>query len=231
MIVASGCVVALLLPVLYTAVPNPVLFRWFWHVGHDPVEIQRVPIDVAEEAERVAKLLRWTVLGTLLVILYLCVRLFSIRWIELGVTLDNWPVALCDGVAAGAAWLAVYVRMATATWVQNGKPTDNLAARVKLPYWLSLSIVAASVEEVWRAYCLVTLAALGSTTATFITATAFGLAHLSSLGRAVIAGLFGVYIALLFLIVRSILATTTAHLIVNIGVWFIVQHIQRRLQS
>jgi Type II CAAX prenyl endopeptidase Rce1-like len=156
-------------------------------------------------------------------VLWLLIRHSGFRFATFGLILDGWEKALFWGGLAGLGWLGIYVLL-----MLLFRPSKEILARHMLlqcsaAFWIPLSLTSAVVEEVWRGFCLVSLAGHGAVEAVAVTAIACGLAHAKPRGRAVSATAFALYAAWLFLSTHSLLATVPAHAIVNIGTLYLIR--------
>jgi Type II CAAX prenyl endopeptidase Rce1-like len=216
--VLAGLFAALLLPILYHGIPNPVLFRWHWKHGSSTP-----PTDLADRAKLIDRLIPFVALGTIFLAVIALLHRATLTLQSLGLTHTGLRASAAYGLAAGASWLAVYAGILLLVRPPPSNFADHLPARWRLSLWLPLSLFSAFVEEIWRAYCLISLADLGKTVSISATTLAFGLAHLQPPGRLLSAMLFGAFAAYLFLATQQVWVAICAHAIVNVGVFFLIR--------
>lgn len=115
-------------------------------------------------------------------------------------------------------------------WPGVVRTRQELAGHVILQrsqaFWIPLSVSAAVLEEIWRAACLTLLDGTAAAVAT--TAIACGAAHSQTRGRTLSAILYAIYSASLFLWMHTVSATIAAHVIVNVGIIYLIHLIHRR---
>ncbi len=213
-----GLFATFLLPLLYLGILNPVLFRWHYKHGNTPP-----PPDLARRAERVDNLIPFVALATVFVAVLGLLRWAGQNLGSLGLIYAGIQPAAAYGIAAGLIWLSLYAGVIFLFRPTAQDFSQHLPARWGLPLWLPLSLSSAIVEEVWRAYCLISMAEFGNVIAISLMAAAYGLAHLLPLGRALSATLFGIFAAYLFLNSGLLWVPIFAHAVMNIGVFFLIR--------
>jgi hypothetical protein len=221
-----GFFTAVLLPVLYTGIPNPVWLRWYVNHGAAPM-----PAALKLRAERVGNTIPFVVVFIVAVMLGLLLSRSGVGPDAVGLTAHDWQPAVVKGVLSGVSWLGIYVIILFLLTPSVDALSQHLAVRYGFVLWMSLSFAAAVVEEIWRAFCLVALSDLSVLAAVGFTALAFGLAHRTPLGRAVSATCFSIYASWLFLQMRSLWVTVTMHAVVNVGTFFLIQFVVSQKQK
>lgn len=182
-----------------------------------------MPPDIEDKAERAGKAILFGVQGVLLATLSILAWSSCLTLETLEFRSDGWRQAFTPGILAGSGWLTSYLVVLVVFRPTAVHFARHLPARSDFSFWLALSLSSAFVEEIWRAFCLVALAAQGNVVATIVTTGTFGLAHARPCGRAISATLFAIYAAWLFLTVKSLWATVFTHALVNIGVFFLIR--------
>jgi membrane protease YdiL (CAAX protease family) len=211
--ILTGGFICVLLPILYVALPNPILFRWYWNNSTDAA----LPSDVEYRAAVLHALLAQGMLAT---ILWQLSR-HTLPSMEMGLHVSRLAVGI--GIAAGSGWLLFCALVLTTLRPTREVLAKHRAVRWPWQFWMSLSVSSAIVEEVWRAFCLLALSQLGHGAVVCVTAIAFGMAHIRPTARAIFATAFGIFAAWLFLATRSVWPNIVAHGIVNVGLFFLIR--------
>jgi hypothetical protein len=219
----AGFATALLLPLIYQGVPNPIAVKWYWDHANAPMP---------PHMERKA-----FVVGTFVPV-FQVLALGSLVWIIalrtgaslelLGWDLRGWLTTTAIGTIVGSGWLTLYVAILARGVLSRNQLAQHQFMQRSLAYWLPQSLAAAIVEEFWRALCLTSLCGVGSVPAIGITAVAFGLGHAESVGRTLSSTLFAVYVGAIFLWTNSLVATVVAHAVVNLGTLSLVRFAHSR---
>jgi membrane protease YdiL (CAAX protease family) len=220
----AGYAVAAFLPLLYQSIPNPIGLHWY--VTHRGAPM---PTSLERKAFTVSSMIPVFQLLALGGLLWILLRRAGASASALGWQLENWRAMTLLGILAGCGWVALMALMVFALLA----PSKDRFAQHKFiqrppAYWIPVSLTAALVEEVWRAFCLISLGPMGQVHAMGVTAVAFGLAHAQSLGRAVSTTACALWLGMLFLWTGSLVAPIVAHAIVNLGTMGLVRFIHSR---
>jgi membrane protease YdiL (CAAX protease family) len=213
----AGWVAALLLPLIYQGVPNPIALRWLLAHGSAPM-----PDGELKRATTISKAMPYTHLlaltGALGILLWQMDE--SPRWLD---PPRNWLTMGGMGVIAGFAWLMLVATILKVSSPTRHRHADHPFAQHSTGYWVPLIVGASIVEESWRAFCVWALGAASQGTAILVSSAAFGIAHANPPTRIIPALLFALYAGLLFLWTESLVVTILVHAIVNLGVFCFVR--------
>jgi len=186
-----------------------------------------MPDAVERQAVKVGNVVPFIGQLVLLVCIWGLARHSAIPASMMGITSSRWQMATVAGVLVGLAWIGIYA------WVLLAfRHPINRVARHRLlerptGFWVPLGFLAAFIEEVWRAFCLVAFAGSGYFGGLAVTTIAAGLAHPQPLARAMSAMLFNLSASALFLSTRSLLAPISTHAIVNVVTPYLVRFAYR----
>jgi membrane protease YdiL (CAAX protease family) len=207
-----GYLAVLLLPLLYVGIPNPVEIQWYWRHG-----TVLMPSDMERRAVRVGAVMTYAALIALLGFTSLLIKRSRTGLRSYGVTAEAWHIAIGGGCLAGSLWLCIYILLLFFTRPTHDQLVRHALRQESSGFWIVSGLLAAFVEEFWRAFCLVTIAPQGISAAVLVTSAACGVAHGPRRGRMASAALFAVFEAWLFFTTDSIWTTISAHVTVNVG--------------
>jgi membrane protease YdiL (CAAX protease family) len=182
-----------------------------------------MPHDVAEKAERAGRYMLFFIHLVVATSVFYMMRHHSVSAPEVGLHLGRWKFQLSVGCIAGVSWVALSRTLLTLLYVATrSEPSRarHYLERGSALLWVPIFIVGAFAEEFWRAFCLFALTNTGHsvTWSVLLTATAFGAGHLKlGVARALGTAAFGVAAALLFVWLGSLMATYSAHFIVDLA--------------
>jgi hypothetical protein len=123
------------------------------------------------------------------------------------------------GLWAGVGWLVLFALLLQTVSSARVMFAARWELRIGWFYWSTLTLLAAPIEEIWRATCLLGFEAIGTYQAVAATTLAFAVGHATPSSRVVSAALFSIYESWLFLKTESVVTTVTAHIVVNIGLF------------
>jgi membrane protease YdiL (CAAX protease family) len=168
--------------------------------------------------------------------IYVLMRRYSLPARVLGLHLHGLPIWLGLGVGIGVAYLTLTHPWAMRRVAGTSYEGPEYLARGSAGLWVLINLVACFAEELWRAFCLVSLARLNhrAVFAVAITSLAFALAHYGGqrsssfeIGNLLGYATSGVLFAVVFLWSGSIVATYTGHLLTNLVVLYRVRRAKR----
>jgi hypothetical protein len=218
---AMGYVIAVLLPLSYQGIPNPV--GVWWQFRHDATAM---PASVLKVATRVGNGIPFVSQAVLAVALWFISNSVSMSAADDLST--GWTTAAAIGMVIGCGWLAVYGAIYRLTQRLPRAIERHQILRRSVFFWIPLSVSSAIVEEVWRRSCLVALASEGSAKALVVMAIACGIGHGLPIGRFVSATVFALLAGELFLSTQTLWATIPAHTVVNLGTVWLVHFMRGR---
>lgn len=195
-------------PLLYLLPLNLVRFRWGFEKGLTPM-----PPEVEEKAEAADRLALCIMPVALLVFVVLLMRSSPISAYEVGLTIGNWKPALGMGV------LLSLLPLGLITLLLRNKPGagEEPESHGPVPTWLGIITLGSFAQELWRAFCIVSLMRLSFSAwvAVLIVAVVQGTLQLhTSIARAFGAVAFGGAAGFLFVDTGSLLSPLTMSLIV-----------------
>lgn len=213
-----GFVAVAILPLIYLGIPNPVLFAWYYKHPRTPV-----PPAVQRRVDRTNNVIPFVAVGLLFLSVLGLLRATPYGLRTLGFTAHSLLGAAPKGVAAGCGCLLLYAVVLVVVRPTAANLKDHLAMKWSIVPWLLLGIAAAIGEEMWRVFCLISLAGMGRYFAIAVTTLAFGVAHIPPLGRALGATAFGAFAAHLFVSTNVPWVPLFAHAVLNVGVFFLLR--------
>jgi predicted RNA-binding Zn-ribbon protein involved in translation (DUF1610 family) len=144
----------LLYPVLYPLPLNLVRFRWGVEHGLAPM-----PPEVQEKAEAEDRIELIVKHAILLVVVVFLIRGSAISTHEVGLSTDNWKLALGIGVLFSLFPLGLVKLL-----LRNMPPEmvrEKPESRGPLAAWYGLNTFGSFTGELWRAFCIVSLIRMG----------------------------------------------------------------------
>lgn len=223
--------------------PEPVEIRWGYSHARLRVPLPPLPPELKVVSERNQRYIMLVQYALLVGSVYLLMRRYSVPPAAVGLQSRQWGAWLGLGVAVGLARLALLEAtraLSKRLDRSHDEPVNELErymAQGSLRFWVAAQLVICFAQEFWRAFCLAGLLDLrhSATFAVAITSLAFAAAHFRGrgsrapveFGRFVGHTVSGVLFAIVFLWSGSIVATYTAHLLVN----FVALYRARRAQT
>jgi membrane protease YdiL (CAAX protease family) len=218
-----GLAMAALWPVIVHTLPNPITFVWHFKNGFVPP-----PPEVEKRAEGIGYVLALVESSALGIISWGLLRNSPLGDdIFAASTLDPVP-NLCYGLLSGFAWMVLMALTARRASLTRERLARHQLIRSPLSFTFATFVVGAPAEELWRAFCMLSLAPAGNVLAVLTTGLAFGLAHAESRARFAVTTLAGFYLGWLFITTRSLIATTAAHLAMNAGLLLLIRVLYSR---
>lgn len=205
-------------PIAWILALNPVRFSWGLHHGFDPMSL-----DVRERAERVDVYCYFFMYALTAGFVASLMSHYGVRPSQVGLRLEQWRGNAVIGFAAGA--LLVLIQAWIAKFIPEGAPlpTTDRFQRKSVGLWLKVLLAGAPVEELWIAFCLVSMRLTGYSAIASVTATVvvFGVVHIGY-------GFYGassvsaksVPSAVLFLWRGSLIPMFLYHFIGNLGILY-----------
>ena len=216
-----------LYPVLYTLPFNWVRFMWGMRRGIAPM-----PPEVEEHAQYVDREVFPLMHGSLLTIVVCLLRSSAISTAAVGLSSNNWKSALALGVLFSLAPLAV------GALIQRRTPPDerlkDREARGPVAVWLGIILLKSFAQEMWRAFCIVSLISLNAPAwlAILITGGAYGSLQLhKSKATALGAAFYGCIAGFLFVKTGSLLAPLAMSLAGGAGLFYQARYLRSRPQT
>ncbi|HKV04946.1 MAG TPA: CPBP family intramembrane glutamic endopeptidase [Candidatus Acidoferrales bacterium] len=203
---------------------NPIEFSWAFRHGLD-----QLPDDVRERAATVGRYANFLGDGLILGLVAVLMMKHSVAAARVGLHLAKWKTNIAVGTAAGVLLIGLQ-RLAIKS-VPRGRPSP-FAYRVRrgsVSLWVIVFAAGAFSEELWMAFCLVSLATTGHPVivSIAITETVFAAVHYGyRLGGMVAVGLKGTLSAILFIWCGSLIPMVLVHFIGNLGSLFWARHRQ-----
>ncbi len=199
---------------------NPVEFWWGYNHGAAPM-----PLETAGKADRIAPLVGLASEASLVLLVSILMWGQAVGIAAVGLRGEHWRAGLLIGCAAGLLWAGpqgVLLR----TFPEARRRLTTRFQKGSALSWVLVVSFGAFAEELWRAFCLVTLQRAGYSLATsvILTAAVFGLSHSPWRVNLLPKVIFGGVAALLFLWLRSLLPTYLFHLISNLGSLYWIRH-------
>lgn len=209
---------------------EPVAASWGYRHGRAGiVPVPPLPPELRERSERNYGYIAFLQYGLLCALVYFLMRKYKVPPAALGLWVYHWPSCFGVGIATGVAILATQRLTRALAGALAGRPVpyhpaDHLT-RGSARLWLLSNLVSCFGEEYWRAFCIVSLREIQYSTgfAVLATSVAFCVAHFRTRRQAAFqsgyllkAGADRVIYALVFVWLRSVLATYTGHLLVNL---------------
>ena len=178
-----------------------------------------MPTEVREKAESTDRYWYFFVDGITLAFVAGLMLWDSVSSRQIGLRLDNWKGNAAIGLAAGGLrvlLLDALVRLFPITVPDKGN--DRLR-RGSVLLWTITFLMGAFSEELWIAFCLVTLRITGHSTVISVALTAiiFGAVHFEYRFRAIITAIYGALSSLLFISLGSLIPMFLFHFIGNLG--------------
>lgn len=200
----------LLYPILFLLPLNLVRFRWGFEAGLAPM-----PPEVQEKAEAADRLVLCVTHVILFAIVLLLMNASPISEHEVGLTADNWKLALGKGILFSLFPLG----LGELLWrnMPPEKIREERESRGPLAAWCGLNTLVSFTHEFWRAFCIASLIRLGLSAwvAVLIVAVVYGTLHLqTSVAWALGSATFGGAAGFLFINTGSLLSPLTMGLIV-----------------
>jgi Type II CAAX prenyl endopeptidase Rce1-like len=227
MLVTTIGIALALYPVLYSLPLNWVRFLWGVRRGLAPM-----PPDVEEHAKSVDREVFLIMHGALLAAVVYLLRGSSISTDAVGLSSSDWKSALALGALCSLAPLGigalVYRRLSPDERKEDHESSGPLAV------WLGMILLSAFGQELWRAFCIVSLIGLNAPAwlAILITAAAYGALQLvRSTSRAIGSATYGCVAGFLFIKTGSLLAPLAMGLIAAGGHLYQVRYVRPRIPT
>jgi hypothetical protein len=223
----AGYAVAAFLPLLYQSIPNPIWLHWYVTHGDAPM-----PPSLERKAFTVSDVIAVFQLLALGGLLWIVLRRAGASPSALGWHLENWRAMTLLGIFVGCGWVALMALMLLAlTAPSRDRFAESKFIKGSPAYWIPVSVTAVLVEEVWRAFCLISLGPMGQAHALGVTAVACGLAYAPRPGRVASATACALWLGMLFLWTGSLVAPIVARAVVILCTMALVRFIYSRDQA
>ena len=134
-----------------------VEFSWAFHHGFDPQ-----PKEVRDKSDAISRYAKFLGYALLLGFIAFLAHRNSLPAARLGLHLHKWKTNMLLGIAALAAYLVWQSLVSKSLRYENQFTRDVRRGSIRL--WVSIFFVGAFSEELWIAFCLVTLIAAGYST-------------------------------------------------------------------
>jgi len=193
-------------------------FNWVefsWGFQHRHVSM---PPQVAQKAEMVGRYVLWLRNGLVVVAVLGFAASQSLRRSQIGLVLDGWQRNSLIGIAASLLPLSLQGMFRRRYPVPDTE--DNHLAAEPATNWIFSQLLSVLAEELWMAFCIVSLIQTGHSVATavILPATVFGALHFRYGSKAIGTGItYGAVSACLFLWRGSLLPSYLMHYIRNVG--------------
>lgn len=202
-------------PVAWLLALNPVRFVWGLRHGFEPM-----PVAVRDKAESLDRYFYFAMyMLTVAFVVGLMLR-SDVRAASVGLHAERWGSNVAVGIAAGVLLVLIQGLVNRALPKSGGPKTTDRFQRGSAALWVLVFLVAAFTEELWIAFCLVSLTAKGCSPAfsVAITAIVFGTVHLAyRIPAALSVAAREVISALLFLLLGSLIPMILFHFMGDLG--------------
>jgi hypothetical protein len=203
---------------------NVVELSWGFHHGLAPK-----PAEVRDKSDAINRYANFLQYALLLGFIAISAERNSLPAARLGLHLHKWETSIVLGMTVLAVYLVLQSRMSKSLRSDNQFTREVRRGSIRL--WVSIFFVGAFSEELWIAFCLVTLNATGYSTSVSIAFVTLDFVAMHSqyythpgkpswafrLGAVLGVGLKSVVSALLFLWTGSLITTFPFHFIGNLG--------------
>jgi len=194
---------------------NWVEFSWGFHHRNDPM-----PPQVTQRAQRFGRYVLWLRNGLVVAIVLGLARHQSLRFWQIGLRLDGWRPNSLIGIAAG--FMSVGLQRLSRRLYPRLDIKDKRLAAEPAANWILSQLVSVLAEELWMAFCVISLIRTGHSTTmgVLLPATVFGALHFQYGSEAIGTGVYGAVSACLFLWRGSLLPSYLFHYLRNIGSFY-----------
>lgn len=179
-----------------------------------------MPPEVLERSEAVGRYLSFLVDALIVGLILALSRKTSLGAAAIGLHLRDWKSNAAVGIFAGVLLVITQRILLNSIPVNPEHPFTCKVRRGPIPLWMLILLAGAFSEELWIAFCLVTLKSAwhSSALSVLLACMVFAAAHYSyRFWGALAVALKGVISALLFLHYGSLFVTFFFHFIGNLG--------------
>jgi len=191
---------------------NWVEFSWGFHHRRDPM-----PTNLAQKAEKLNLYVLWFRHGLVLAFVLGTAAFQSLPFSQIGLRLDSWQRNSLIGIVAALLPLGLQAFFRSLYPLPDIR--DKPLAAEPAANWILSQLFSVLAEELWLAFCVVSLIRAGHSTviAVLLPATIFGALHYKYRAGAIATGVYGAISASLFLWRGSLISPYLFHFIRNIG--------------
>ncbi len=209
----------LIIPALLAVIPfNIVAFLWGFRHGNQPM-----PTEIGLRSQRIDKYAPWLRNGLFLLMVLSLALYYSVPFSQMGLRFNGWQSNLLIGILASVLQLGLQGLAWKLLAVRKIQVEDKGALKGSIKQRVISNLLSVSAEELWMAFCIITLKQTGhsSFTSVVLTAATFAAAHFQYRLGALATGLYGAAFASLFLWRASLLPSYLMHYIGNVSalVW------------
>lgn len=179
-----------------------------------------MPPEVRERSETVSRYLNFLVDALIVGLVFVLLRRTSLGTTSLGFHLSNWMRNAAIGIFAGVLLVLTQRLLLNSIPINPEHPFTSRVRKGSISLWVLLLMAGAFSEELWIAFCLVTLKSAGHSSglSVLLTCMVFAAEHYSYRFWGVLAvALKGIISALLFLHYGSLFVTFFFHFVGNLG--------------
>lgn len=202
-------------PVASLLALNPMRFFWGLRHGFEPM-----PVGMRDKAESVDRYFYFVVYAVAAGFVVGLMSRSGVRAAAVGLRMNHWGSNVAVGIAAGTLLILIQILLARRFPNLGPLPTTDRFQRRSVGLWVMVFLSASLAEEFWIAFCLVSMTATGHSEFISVTATAavFGVQHLAyRLPAMLTVAARGIFTALLFLWLGSLIPMVLFHFIGNLG--------------
>lgn len=203
---------------------NWLEFSWGFHHGREPMSPE-----VTQRAERIGRYVLWIRHGLLVTIVLGLAMHQSLQFSQIGLRLEGWQRNSLIGIVAASLWVGLHGFLRRLSPLPEIR--DKRLAAEPTANWVLSQSVSVLAEELWIAFCLVSLIRTGHSAvlAIIVTATVFGALHYQYRTGAFATAILGAASALLFLWRGSLLPSYLFHFMGNISALYWARRASRTL--
>jgi membrane protease YdiL (CAAX protease family) len=193
---------------------NIVAFSWGFRHG-----TQEMPTELAVTSNRIDTYVERTKHIFLLVVVLSFAIHYAVPFAQIGLRWNDWRWNLALGVGVGILQLSLMGFVWKVTPARKGFLGDERILKSPIAEWIISNLYSVFTEELWIAFCIVTLMKVGhsSVTSLLLTAAVFGAAHYQYRLGAVATVLYGIVFGSLFVWRGSLLPSYLMHFMGNVG--------------
>jgi membrane protease YdiL (CAAX protease family) len=217
----------ILLPFLVVFPFNVVAFLWGFQHGSQPM-----PEQLALRSKKIDNLyVKWLRDAILLLLVGSLAVKYSVSFSRIGLRLSDWPRNLFIGIGASLLQASLQWFVWERTPPEKGLLGDRRLLEESAVEWSVSNIISVLAQEIWIAFCFVTLRQIGRSTviSLVLIGVVFGVAHYQYKLGAIVTALYGVVFASLFLWRGSLLPSFVVHYVGNISSLFWARRRDRHL--
>jgi hypothetical protein len=211
----------LLYPVLVIFPFNVVGFLWGFQHGSEPM-----PRQLALRSNRIDNLYGLWIRDALLLLMVLSFAIYhSVSFSQLGLHLKDWQWNFLIGIGASFFQLGLQAIALKLTRSKRRVLEDPRLLEGSAVQWTFSNIVSVLAQEIWIAFCYVTLRQTGhsAVTSVLLVGSIFGVAHFQYKLGALATAFYGVAFTSLFLWRNSLIPSLVIHYLGNISSLFLAR--------